>query len=129
MGDDLGQVAETLAFEANRSAEGSQAYLLVIEAGSSQMVRLPSHGLVTIGRDPSAELRVDHTSVSRRHAQIVVDRGLRISDLDSRNGTRVNGVRLDRVRALVTGDVIAIGEVLLVMPIRTFNMKIRQYGL
>jgi DNA-binding NtrC family response regulator len=116
MGDDPGAIAETVALEANRGARTTQAYLLVISDGSSFTHHLSSPSVVTIGRDLSAELRVDHSSVSRRHARIQVDRGeMRLSDLDSRNGTRVNGMRIDRVRALVTGDVITIGEVLLVV--------------
>ena len=116
MGDDPGGVAETLAIEGNRGAPSSQAFLFVIEAGSSSRFPLPSRGVVTIGREPQVELRVDHSSVSRRHAQVHIDAaGLLLCDLESRNGTRVNGVRLDRPRALVTGDVIAIGEVLLIV--------------
>jgi two-component system response regulator AtoC len=90
--------------------------LLIIEDGSSSMYRLPNPGIVTIGRIPEVDLRVDHSSVSRRHARIQVDRGeIRISDLDSRNGTRVNGMRIEGARVLMTGDVVAIGEVLLVV--------------
>src|SRR5687767_15845982 len=105
----------TATLQTNRAILGNRAYLLVIEDGSSFMYPLPNPGVVTIGRIPEVDLRVDHPSVSRRHARLQVDRGeLRISDLDSRNGTRVNGMRIDGVRVLMTGDVIATGEVLLV---------------
>jgi Ca-activated chloride channel family protein len=33
-----------------------------------------------------------------------------VSDLGSTNGTHVNGVRIDRPRKLVTGDVVRVGE-------------------
>jgi DNA-binding NtrC family response regulator len=90
--------------------------LLVVEDGSSSMFPLADPGIVTIGRAPDVELRLDHSSVSRRHARILVDRGeVRISDLDSHNGTRVNGQVLDGGRVLTTGDVVAIGEVILVV--------------
>jgi two-component system, NtrC family, response regulator AtoC len=80
------------------------------------MYPLPNPSIVTVGRIAEVDLRVDHSSVSRRHARIMVDHGdIRISDLGSRNGTRVNGMRIDDVRVLMTGDVIAIGEVLLVV--------------
>jgi DNA-binding NtrC family response regulator len=43
---------------------------------------------------------------------------LRVSDLDSHNGTLVNGQRLDGGRALSTGDVVTVGEVVLVVHAR-----------
>jgi transcriptional regulator of acetoin/glycerol metabolism len=116
MGSDLGGVAETATLDGDRAPGRHRAYLLVIEDGSSSMYPLPSPGVVTIGRGPDVELRVDHSSVSRRHARILIDRGeARLSDSGSHNGTRVNGVRLDGVRVLMTGDVIAVGEVVLVV--------------
>jgi len=80
------------------------------------MFPLPSPGVVTIGRATDLELQLDHTSVSRRHARIVVARGeVRISDLDSHNGTRVNNELLHGQRVLTTGDVVTIGEAILVV--------------
>ena len=106
---------ETVTIDEHRSELGGR-YLLVIENGSSSRVELPPTGVKIIGRVPEADLRLDHSSVSRRHAQLILDRGeMRISDLDSRNGTRVNGETLICARALATGDVVAIGEVLLVV--------------
>ncbi|HWO21495.1 MAG TPA: sigma 54-interacting transcriptional regulator [Kofleriaceae bacterium] len=119
MGNELDRAAETATMDAHRASIGtigSRSYLLVIKDDSSSMYPLPSPGVVTIGRIPEVDLHIDHASVSRRHARLQVDRGeIRISDLESRNGTRVNGTRLDGARALMTGDVIAIGEVLLVV--------------
>jgi two-component system, NtrC family, response regulator AtoC len=116
MGNGLAGIAATTTLETECPRVGNRAYLLVIEDGSSSMFPLPSPGVVTIGRIPEVDLRVDHSSVSRRHARILVDGGeIRIFDLDSRNGTRVNGMRIDGARVLMTGDVIAIGEVLLVV--------------
>lgn len=116
MGTDLDGAVETAALSIASTKRSDRAYLLVVENGSSRMVPLPHPGVVTIGRIPEVDLRVDHSSVSRKHARILLDRGeLRISDLDSRNGTWVNGVRVDGSRVLMTGDVIAIGEVLLVV--------------
>ena len=66
-----------------------------------------------IGRGLSAELRLDETSVSRRHA-ILVPRpsGARILDDRSSNGTFVNGRRVQQVD-LRNGDVIVLGRVVL----------------
>lgn len=66
-----------------------------------------------IGRGLSAELRLDETSVSRRHA-ILVPRpsGARILDDRSSNGTFVNGRRIQQVD-LSSGDVIVLGRVVM----------------
>ena len=53
---------------------------------------LPPSGEVIIGRGAEADLRIDTPSVSRRHARLIVEsESVRLSDLGSRNGTRVNG--------------------------------------
>ena len=48
-----------------------------------------------IGRDPDGALWIDHPSVSRRHARIVVAGGKAVlEDLDSKNGTFLDGKQL-----------------------------------
>jgi hypothetical protein len=66
-----------------------------------------------IGRGPSADLHLDESSVSRRHA-ILLSRpnGARILDESSSNGTFVNGRRIQQTD-LSDGDVIVIGRVVL----------------
>jgi DNA-binding winged helix-turn-helix (wHTH) protein len=66
-----------------------------------------------LGRDPEARVVLDHPSVSRRHAHIVVDDDgeARLEDLGSRNGTYLSGKRLDSSRALADGDGIRLGSV------------------
>jgi DNA-binding winged helix-turn-helix (wHTH) protein len=67
-----------------------------------------------LGRDPGAQVRVDHPSVSRRHAKIVVRSGrATLEDLESRNGTFVNGRRLDAPAELGHGTVIGLGPITL----------------
>jgi DNA-binding NtrC family response regulator len=91
------------------------AYLLVVENDSSSIFQLPRTGEVVIGRGAEAQLKLTHASVSRRHATIHVDHGsLRIADLESHNGTRVNGERLTAARYLASGDVATVGDVVLV---------------
>jgi pSer/pThr/pTyr-binding forkhead associated (FHA) protein len=69
---------------------------------------------ITIGRSPNAGNDIvleDDVRVSRRHARIELDADRRFTlyDLDSTNGTRVNGKKIDNC-ALNTGDEIRIGE-------------------
>ena len=66
-----------------------------------------------IGRDQKNDLVLQSKIVSRRHAQIVMGKeGLAIVDLDSHNGTFVNGTRIKEA-PLQDGDEILIGEILL----------------
>jgi DNA-binding NtrC family response regulator len=92
------------------------AYLLVVDNDTSSIFHLPRGGAVVIGRDKDVELRVQHASVSRRHATIRIDEGIiRIADLGSHNGTRVNGERISESRVLASGDVATVGDVVLVV--------------
>ncbi|HET9987244.1 MAG TPA: FHA domain-containing protein, partial [Kofleriaceae bacterium] len=100
--------------EAAKPALGD-AYLLVVQEGSSSIFHLPRTGEIVIGRAPEAELRIVHSSVSRRHATIRCDGGvLHVADLGSHNGTRVNGDPVTASQLVASGDVIAVGDVTLV---------------
>jgi putative nucleotidyltransferase with HDIG domain len=74
-------------------------------------------GLVRIGRQETLEVVLNDTSVSRCHAEVrLTDRGWRVSDLGSTNGTRLNGVRLGRGQwPLRVRDLLQIGEVAVVV--------------
>jgi len=63
------------------------------------------------GRDADCSLVVDGTTVSRRHARIIVAHGAAtIEDLNSTNGTHVNGTRISAPTRLVPGDEFALGS-------------------
>jgi pSer/pThr/pTyr-binding forkhead associated (FHA) protein len=66
----------------------------------------------TIGRAAQNDVAIDGDEfASARHVRIEPRRdGVWVSDLGSTNGTHVNGVRIDRPRKLVTGDVVRVGE-------------------
>ena len=73
---------------------------------------LPAEGEVVVGRAQNADVRIEFFAISRRHARIVVrPDAVIISDLDSQNGTRVNGERLTGERSLIYGDIINFGEI------------------
>ncbi len=113
---EMESVGATATLDDVRDGRANTAYLLVVEEGSSRRFPLPRAGIVTIGRAPDVELVLDHNSVSRRHARVFVDGAeLRATDLGSHNGTRLNGAVLDETRVLKTGDVVSVGEVILVV--------------
>lgn len=66
-------------------------------------------GIVTIGRSPHCDHAIDSPLVSREHARLVCDlSGVVIEDLNSTNGTFVNGQRLAGQARLHPGDRVAI---------------------
>ena len=68
---------------------------------------------VTIGREEGNVLRLNDERVSRFHAKIQSDNGeIILTDLESTNGTRVNG-NLIQIRRLRPGDRIGVGRSLL----------------
>jgi pSer/pThr/pTyr-binding forkhead associated (FHA) protein len=83
-------------------------YSLVPVCAASPPILLTSFP-VEIGRGPDADVRLDDIYVSRRHCEIVAtDAALVVHDLDSKNGTFVNGVRTEH-SPLCPGDVLTLG--------------------
>lgn len=69
--------------------------------------RYPINGKVTIGRAQECELSFSYDRLSRRHAELkIVNGALHVKDLESSNGTFVNGKRVDGVR-LQPGDTLS----------------------
>jgi hypothetical protein len=75
-------------------------------------LQLPSvASTVTLGRAPDQDLRLDHPTVSRRHALLrKAATGWEVVDLCSTNGTRVNGYRVVGAQRLRPGDIVSFGE-------------------
>ncbi|MCG8462993.1 MAG: FHA domain-containing protein, partial [Holophagales bacterium] len=68
-----------------------------------------------IGRRPDANIRVDEPTMSGIHAELVpAESGVLLRDLESLNGTRLNGVRITE-SPLHLGDQIQIGRVRIVV--------------
>jgi pSer/pThr/pTyr-binding forkhead associated (FHA) protein len=95
---------------------GSKGLITTIhgpEAGRQWPV---SGTLLTIGRGGDNYIVLPHASVSRHHAQLLVQpSGIYVQDIGSSNGTSVNGEQLVAPRLLRDGDRIQIGDVLLVV--------------
>lgn len=67
-------------------------YLLTNDDSASSKRTQLKEGMITIGRHPDCEVVLDDNSVSRRHAAIsYADGHYFVEDLNSRNGTLVNG--------------------------------------
>lgn len=85
-----------------------------IISGMEQGRTLQAATPVTIGREEENSLRLNDDRVSRFHAKIQEDSGkIVLTDLDSTNGTRVNGLPV-QMRVLQLGDHVTVGRSILV---------------
>ncbi len=88
---------------------------LVIEKGRDKgsVLVVQSQGTLFVGRDPSSSLQLRDPMASRMHFKLECDEnGIRLNDLESLNGTLVNGGSV-RETQLKGGDLIQVGETLL----------------
>jgi hypothetical protein len=78
-----------------------------IDLGLKESLRL---GVLTLGANPQNDVRVDVMTVSGRHAELkVTSTECRIKDLNSTNGTKVNGAALRSSQVLKDGDALLFG--------------------
>ena len=84
---------------------------LIVAGPSGDIPHELSDDTITIGRAPDNAIRIDDVSVSSRHAELsFAGESCYLKDLDSTNGTRVNGETITRVQ-LRAGDKIRFGKV------------------
>jgi DNA-binding winged helix-turn-helix (wHTH) protein len=94
-----------VATSADRGREG-QSYRIV--AGDREISL--GHGRHILGRAPDAAVVVDDHGVSRHHAKITIDaNGAVLEDMESKNGTTLNGAPVDRPKRLEDGALIVLG--------------------
>jgi len=89
------------------------SYLVVRDPVSGEVVvRLSTGARVVLGRAPTSDIVVHDERASRVHAEVfATGSGWVVRDLESRNGTTVNGVAVKGDRPLANGDLIRIGIV------------------
>jgi DNA-binding winged helix-turn-helix (wHTH) protein len=98
-------------------AAGSSQPSCWLEWGSR---RFPlSIGEHVIGRDPDVEVRLDASTVSRRHARLMVTAdATMLEDFGSKNGTFRGSERVSSPTRLLDGDAIHIGSLLVTFHVR-----------
>jgi two-component system, NtrC family, response regulator HydG len=116
--------AKTEAIPALRALpRAAPVFDLLVTEGPDQGARftvdasLPGRTLV--GKSPACALRLTDPLVSRRHAAFeLTDRGLRITDLESTNGTSVDGISVVEVY-LKGSEIVRMGSTALVVERRS----------
>src|SRR5688572_4762389 len=88
------------------------AYLVIREGSKwTDVFRLVDGESVTIGRAPTNAIVVKDERCSRNHAEVFQAQGQwTLRDLDSRNGTLIDGQRVQQDYHLQAGDVVRIGN-------------------
>jgi two-component system response regulator AtoC len=91
--------------------------LLVVGERGIETIALKVPGEMTVGRGPECEVRIDDPSVSRKHALIKTSPRVEVSDLESFNGTLVEGRRLAAGESVEVqpGEVVKVGTALLMV--------------
>jgi hypothetical protein len=92
-------------------------FQFVMRSGPTPGVTFPLEGdQLTIGRDSSNAVAINDPEVSRKHSRLSFQGGKYVlEDLGSTNGTFVNGQRLAGPIVLKAGDVVSLGEQIVLM--------------
>jgi pSer/pThr/pTyr-binding forkhead associated (FHA) protein len=90
-----------------RNSEDSP--VLVGQSGPLNGQRWMVRSKIVVGRDMECDIMIPSRQVSRNHALLTLtESGITIEDLDSKNGTHINGALLEDPVILKDGDVIQI---------------------
>lgn len=105
---------ETVVVPTTPPAEAALAFVVDVIEGPNLGLRFPFDSArpasVLIGQSAACDVRLSDRLVSRRHAALdFTERGLRLSDLGSTNGTFVAGLRVGEAY-LGGGEVIRVGQ-------------------
>jgi pSer/pThr/pTyr-binding forkhead associated (FHA) protein len=84
---------------------------IVIKTNGREIDRRELTGAIVIGRAPDCDAVVRDILLSRRHCQLEQEgAGWKLADLQSKNGTIINGERLSGPRMLRDNDVVRLGR-------------------
>jgi pSer/pThr/pTyr-binding forkhead associated (FHA) protein len=92
-------------------------FQFVMRSGPTPGVTFPLEGdQLIIGRDSSNSVAINDAEISRKHSRLSFQGGKYVlEDLGSTNGTFVNGQRLAGPVVLKPGDVVSLGEQIVLM--------------
>ena len=94
-----------------QSRDDQQAYLMVIAGPHVGKMFKVDDDTTVLGRSSKADIHVNDVGISRQHAEFVCyGEDVFIDDLDSANGTYLNGQIVDRRQQLQDGDKITLGS-------------------
>lgn len=87
--------------------------LIILQGPNKNKIFELQPGTMIIGRNPDCDIQLDSEFVSKKHATLTVsDEEVVIEDLNSRNGTFVNGIMIQKTK-LKAGDRLSFREIIL----------------
>lgn len=95
-----------------KKTEGIRLYLTVKTAGTEKVVlERDFQDSVIVGRSQLCDLCIEDVRMSKQHFVLEYEKGkVFIMDLESKNGTAVNGIRIQKRQKLVQGDAVTAGS-------------------
>lgn len=117
-----------MGYSATAEEKGDMARLLVKTAGlENQLIELKL-GTNRIGRNPENDFQIAHSTISSTHCELVLrESGVLLRDLESTNGTFVNGDPVREVE-LVPGQMVRLGDVELLVETTDLNISIPEFA-
>ena len=111
----------TILDDSDDGRDQGHYHLLVMSPDSFSTVPLPVRGLLSIGRSNKADVQIDDPLASREHARLHIgddgDRGFRLEDVGSANGTRARDaiIRAGELVPVAPGEAMTIGSTVLMV--------------
>ena len=109
----LSQASKTqIRTEARQSAQQNNnvAYAVLVDVKTNRPVYIRKKD-VLIGRSNNADIQINIDTVSQEHARIhLTSRGWALTDLNSHNGTKLNGRFINQPQLIFDEDMITFGE-------------------
>ena len=103
------QVLGSIQHNLQHLGDAEPTRMLVRTQGDTGIVQLLGRR-TTLGRTPDNDIRIDEDFISRHHAVLLLaGANTIVEDLNSTNGTYVNGERINR-RTLKEGDLVTLGK-------------------
>jgi two-component system, cell cycle response regulator len=120
---DLAPEDETMAVSAQRASQEvvppvlqQRTVIKILSGLEAGRVHLVTTDSLVVGRASTCDLRIDDSSLSRQHCRIRRTNGVYfVEDLESRNGTQVNGMRIKAPVLLEDGALIQLAATTIIM--------------
>ena len=99
----------------SRSKKSAQLSLVITQGPSSLLgTTMPINSSIVVGRAPGSDIYAPDDLISGKHARITpIPDGAVLEDLNSTNGTLINGMPVTIPENLLVGDKISIGNLVL----------------
>ena len=110
LSDELKTQIRNEAAQMNNQVNRNIAYAVLVDAKTRRPIYLRKKD-VLIGRGDESDIQINLDTVSGRHARIhLTSRGLALSDLNSHNGTKLNGRYITEPQLIFDMDMITFGD-------------------